>query len=256
LVNHESAGFLVRVYYALSFWAMAYILLYGLEVSKNKYFDRFLTYLPLVCVVATIICLFSDAFISGSLVVHKTLLSVQGPWYWVFQLSVFVSMLSVITLLLIGSVRSSEYAVRTQCAYTLLAMAPLTLVGPAIVILQMMGAVVNTVMLLPIASTLYLLMIFIGEARHGLTDLRMYLPNSVERRTSSKLLRTSARFSNREVSFKEAQELVERTLIIHALEKSKYNVSHAAKHMQISRSTLYSACKRLGVDLSYGSERN
>jgi len=248
--TNENATHVVRFYYAFSFWGMIYILLYALEVSKSAWFKTMWVALPIFAGFASLISLFTDQIVSGSTVIDGILISSKGSLYWIFQSTVLISMFTTVGLLIVGSLRASGYATRTQCVFALIAIAPLTLVGPTIIFLQSYGVIINTSMLLPICSTLYLVIVFIGESRHGLTDIRMYLPKSIERQTSQKLLELCAKFSNSEYSLRETQDLVERTLIMHALQKTNYNMSQSAEQMQVNRSTLYSACKRLGIELS------
>ena len=51
---------------------------------------------------------------------------------------------------------------------------------------------------------------------------------------------------------KEARDDLEKSLLIRALEENKYNISAAARTLNISRNTLYNRMKRYGMDVSKG----
>jgi len=105
-------------------------------------------------------------------------------------------------------------------------------------------------MILPFASTLYLIVIVFGERSHKLTDIRAYLPYSTERQATRKLLKLYADFSTRRVPYKQVREDCERALITYALKKTDYNVTETAVLMNIKRSTVYSMCGRLGIKVA------
>jgi len=250
MFNNINTDWLVRVYYSLSIMAMMHMLAYAFEVSKVAKLSEKISYIAAFSIVAVFAMLFSDTIVTGSAPLGYTVTAVHGSGYWLFQTLVVSSMSATIVALALGYRKSPDHLTQTQCLYTLLAIAPLTLVGPIVVALQALGVAINASLLLPIFSTLYLAVIILGESTHRLTDIRMYLPKSLEHETSKKLFNACALYSTNTFSIKEAQDDIERTLILHALKKNKYNVSKTARQIQMKRSTLYSVCNRLGIEPS------
>jgi len=250
MFNHINTDWLVRVYYSLSVLGMMHILLYALEVSKVANLPAKINYATAFSIVAVLAILFSDTIVTGSAPLGYTVTALHGSGYLLFQALVVFSMFATIGVLAQGYRKNHDHLSQTQCLYTLLAIVPLTLVGPTVVALQALGVTINASLLLPVFSTLYLLVIILGESTHRLTDIRMYLPRSLEHQTSKKLFDACALYSSNTFSIKQAQEDIERTLILHALKKNKYNFSETARQIQMKRSTLYSACNRLGIEPS------
>jgi DNA-binding NtrC family response regulator len=157
---------------------------------------------------------------------------------------------SIIVILSMGYVRSNDSLTERQCLYTLLALLPLLLAGPTVLLLQHLGWQINTSLILPITSTFYLLVIVASEKVHRLTDIRAYLPFSAERKISRALFKTCTDYSSQQCSLKEAQNNCERILLLYSLEKNNYNVSKTAEMINVKRTTLYSICQRLDIPIS------
>jgi len=116
--------------------------------------------------------------------------------------------------------------------------------------LMVSGIQVNAIALLPIGTTLLVLITLKAENNHSLTDIRMYLPFSKERKISQDLIQIMSDYSISEKEYKKTINEIERVLLKYSYEKSKYCKSTTAKKMNVSRSTLYGMLDRLNIDYS------
>ena len=250
LFQYGGLEWIVRAYYCLSVWAMAYMVIYALDTSQSEHKATATIALLIFSTIVSVIFLSTDTVIAGAKLVDYVIMAERGAVYWTFQVTVFAMMGAVIVALINGYKRNSGDLIQIQCLWSLAAITPLALVGPLVIAFQLMGFALNVTALLPLASTAYLAIIVYGESRHGLTDIRVYLPYSLERKTAGSILKICAEFATSRSSLKEAQDGIERILITYALQKQNFNVSRAARMMSVNRSTLYSACRRLSVQIS------
>ena len=245
-----SVDWIVRGYYCLSVWGMCYMVIYASDTAKFKGTQAVAASLMTFAALASFVFMLTDFVIAKPTIENALIKAGRGPLYWTFQVSVFALMWAVLATLFNGYRSKSDHDTQTKCIYSLVAIAPLALVGPGVILLQEAGFGINTTLILPVCSTLYLLVIALGESKHRLTDIRIYLPFSVERKTAAELMATCAKFSSTSISLKDASSEIERVLIMHSLQKTNFNVKRSARMMNMNRSTLYSACKRLGIQLS------
>lgn len=240
---------LVRAYYLISLVAMMHVCAYAIEVSKVsvKSYIKITAIVFVFC--QSMLILFSDLLITGSESMGYTLTATHGPLYFLFTISVCSSMLFIAVILPKGYRITSDALAQIQCLYTLCAIAPLIMVGPIVILLQSLDWNINTAMLLPFASTFYLIIVVLGERSHKLTDIRAFLPFSSERKAARKLIKMYGSFSTHNASFKNSKDEIERALILYVLEKNRYNVLRSAEVMNVSRSTVYSVCKRLNIKI-------
>ena len=97
---------------------------------------------------------------------------------------------------------------------------------------------------MPLCTALFIMIIVRSESSHYITDLRRYLPSSAEYQTNAKVSRAVNHYLIGDKNFKETQTSIERLLVEHKLNKTDYNVTHAADQMGINRTTLHTWLKK------------
>jgi beta-lactamase superfamily II metal-dependent hydrolase len=131
----------------------------------------------------------------------------------------------------------------------LLAVLPLLVVAISVVVLMSMGIKINAAGIVPVLTTLFLLITIRGEANHKLTDVRRHIPFSLERKTSAQIMDIFSRYAQDEVNYRDGMAEIEKLLVTHKHSKNKGNVSVTAASMDIPRSSLYSIFRRLDINV-------
>jgi len=251
LVFLEAAGtihspYVISIYYVSSIWALFTVLSYVLEVCRIEILKLKIGVAALASVL-TILIVFSHFIIDGERSIGYVVTAVRGPLYWTFQafsLGIFVSS---VALLIKSTNKSKNHLIEIQSSYTLLALSPLVIGALSIMTLMNLGVSVNAAAIMPIATTLFLLITFKSETQHKLTDLRRFLPWSQERRTSSDIMEIFSSYAKDDMSYRDAVSDIERLLVMHKYDKSGGNASQTAQQMGMPRSSLYSIFNRLSI---------
>jgi len=236
----------LKIYYALTIFALLFIQFYSLHVSKIK--RSFLINL-FILFSLTIVCLilFSNKVIEGNFSINYSNSAAKGPLYILFQVYSLIGLSTVITTLIFGYRKANSHLIQIRCAYILLAFTPLILSCFSILILMAIGINLNATMILPLAISTFLYIIVKGESVHKLTDIRRFMPYSSERKTSQEVMEIYSRYAQDEISYRDCMSEIEKLLVIHKYSKNDKNASATAETMGMPRSSLYSIFNRLGI---------
>lgn len=245
----EQQLLILRWYYVMSFCSLAAILLYSIDVSKilmpHKNISVFIVGLTsFFCILS----LTTDLILAGSTSIGYIMTAVKGPYYWAFQVSALLTYAGIFCILIKGYIKAKQHITAIQCSYTLLAFAPKILVGVSLVILMALGVHLNAAAILPITTTLFLLITLKSEAKHKLTDIRRFVPFSIERKTSSEIMDIFSSYAKDETNYRDSMAEIEKLLVTHKHNKNGGNVSTTASSMEIPRSSLYSIFNRLDIE--------
>jgi DNA-binding NtrC family response regulator len=102
--------------------------------------------------------------------------------------------------------------------------------------------------LIPIATTIFLVVILRMERSHKLTDMRMLIPGSEESKVLGELMAAFSNYSIYGENHKETLNEIERALVIYKhTAMANMKTSEIAKEMGMPRPTLYSIYNRLGL---------
>lgn len=238
---------ILSAYYVATIWALCFLLIYANEVSRATIL-KFKTPLIATSVVITLFLVFSNAIIDGGRSIGYVMTAIKGPFYWVFQVFALVMLISTFVLLSAGYKRAKNHLIEIQTLNVLIALAPVMIVCFAIIALMNMGFDINATAVLPLATTLFLLMTLKNEAEHRLTDVRRFLPFSIERKTSNEIMDIYTQYARDQISYRDSVNQIERLLVLHKYSKSDGNASETAELMGVPRSSLYSIFNRLRID--------
>jgi len=239
---------LLKIYHALSIVCLALILIYAKSVSKTTKQIHSNVIIGLSIIISALIMV-SDSLISGSQSIGYSATAVKGPLYIVFQtFSTFLLIATTVTLIL-GYRRATSHLTQIQCAYVLIAFLPLILTSSGVILAMAAGYQINATMVVPIAFTLFLFITIKSEYQHKLTDLRRFLPNSPERKTSQEIMELFSSYARDEASYRDSINQIEKLLVMHKYSKNGKNASATAETMGMPRSSLYSIFNRLSIDL-------
>ena len=246
------ADILLRLYYVATIYVVLYMFLHALSVSKTGT-QLVTSALIAVSTILSILLLFTDVLIAGLYSIGYTITAVKGPLYWLFATYMLTFLSSSFMVTFYGYKRAETKIDSVRCLHSILALAPLALVGILILSFNIANIEINATGLIPIATTLFLIIVLKTESKHKLSDLRRVLPLSAERKTTDKLmglLDSYIQNSNQSNVYKELQDGIEKEIIEYSLKKCGGNVTSTAKMMGLkNRSTLYSMMNRLEMDL-------
>ncbi len=242
----KSPDLLFRSYYVLLCGMLAYMLAYAAEVSNLK--PKWLY--PLLVAICTIVgsaILFTDLVVAGYTTIGYSITAIRAEHYWLFQLTALPLLISTAAVLIAGYIKSDEHIIQIRCLYTLLGLAPLIICIISVIVLMAMGFKINAMMIIPISSTLFILITLKTEAQHRLTDVRRMIPYSIERTTSNEIQNVISNYAMENKSHKEAIADIEKLLVVYKNTKTGNNVSKTAESMGLPRSTVYAIFKRLEI---------
>jgi len=247
-MHFESANFVARAYYAVSMWALVFMLNYAnFTVHRRSLSVPIITGLFIYASIFSALLFFTDGIVNGSVATGITIAATRGEIYPLFQASVLIGMGAFLSVLINGLVTAKDADTEIRCWYSLLSLSPIVLLAVGIVLLQLVGINFTATLLMPVFSTVFLLVPLYYESVHRITDIRLYLPFSVERGVAANVLDVCSDFSSNKISFKEAHDQLEKELVLYSLRKNNFNVSKSAESMDLNRTTLYSILKRHGI---------
>jgi len=240
-------GFVITAYYLASIWGLAVMLLYALDVGQYK--NQYLVIVPItLAVVLSLGVMFTDLVVGGERALGYVLTAVRGPLYWSFQLYSATMFILVASVLIRGYRNAKTHITEIQCLSTLLALAPFTVSACAIMILMNLGFNLNATTILPIATSAFLVITLLGEAKHNLTDVRRFLPWSAEKKTSNQIMDIFSNYARDDMDYRQAVNDIEKLLVVHKYQKNDENASATAELMGMPRSSLYSIFNRLKIE--------
>jgi len=238
---------LFRVYYAATMVMLYYMCVYAIAVTRIPFLKKLHVPLTLWVASGAVIAIGTDWLIAGFKPIGYSITAIQGPYYWMFGLSTLAALVFVTGTLVLGYRRSEEHKVQVQCLYNLAALSPVVILGFVIIPLLLTGQEINAAVVLPICTTLFLLITLQSEAKHRFTDIRRYLPFSREREMNTQVMSLISQFSMDQISYKEMSEQIEKIAIQHKLALSGDSISEAARRLKMKRTTLYSMLDRHGI---------
>lgn len=247
--NDGSSEWLMRCYYSLSVFVLAFGISYAFEVSSGETNrsgrQRTLLWVPPALITAFVF--FSDIIIAGANPTTTASTAALGEHYWIFQVYSFASIVAIASLLWRGYRNGESERRKIQCMCIMIAFTPLLMTAAAILTLMGMGIDVNALSILPIASSLFLLIVIYGERYHYMTDLSRLLPYSAERIMVNEMLEVACKYASEDFTHKETMDELNKLVIVFKQNKYKGNIMQTAKSMDVSRSTLYSMLKRYDI---------
>ena len=237
----------IRAYYCSSLLSATYLVLYGLKIGGFIRFNKFTLLALAIPLLPAVFIAFSDLIITGNTFQNGKYFASHGPFYEVFSIYVFASQILMCGALVYGYFAAKDLIVKNQCLYVGVALLPIFLSVVVVIVSQKLGITANTLTMLPLASTLFLFILYKGESAHGLTDLRKWIPFSTERKASNQISSAESDYFLNRISFLEFKNRVERIALLKALSDSDGCITHAAKSMDMNRSTMYSMLKKHGI---------
>lgn len=244
--NHQaSTGFFMRCYYACVCIVIVYCYIYVMNEKDYIWQKLICWFVCLVCVLFVLGIFFSDLIITGYTYLPYSVTATKGDLYFLFRIFALLFFLMLFTTIINNYVNAKAIEQKVHYFYTLLAFLPLTIICSAVVFLMAMDFNINAIMLLPVASTLFLIISLKGESSTTLPfDWRSWLPLSLEHRLRGKLRAAEQKYINKSSSHQETMMQIEKALLEYQRDKHGGSIAKASKTIGIMRSTFYSKMNR------------
>lgn len=251
--NTDVDGTFLRLYYVATAYAILYMFLHGLAVSKLGS-TRSTSILVAIATTLSAGLLFTDFIIAGQYSIGYSVSAVKGSFYWLFASYLLITLTCNVCVTFYGYRNAKSQMDSVRCFHSLLALAPIMLVFFLAIIFKITNVGINATGLVPLATALFLAIVLNTESKHKLSDLRRVMPLSTERETTNNLMDLLDDYiqnSNQDNVYKKLHEGIEKEIILYSLKKCDNNISVTAKMMGLkNRSTLYSMMNRLDINLN------
>lgn len=251
LPEHQSLTMLFRSYYVVGIVGL--LLISHLAVTTSKISLSWPT--PLFASWALLLIsmvVFSDQIVDGYYAIEYAISATQGDYYLAFALFPPLVLLTVMVLLYLGLRRAGSQLDASRCLYWLVALTPIILGALLILSFKLFDLHSNVAGLISLATTFFTYLIIRSTTEQRLTDIRRFLPFTIERRTAAKLLEITDAYTqktNEENAYSEFRDSIERQAILYTIKKCDGNITETTRMMGLqNRSTLYSMFKRLNID--------
>lgn len=251
LLNEHNSEILLRCYYVCVTTVSAYVVYYSVDSDKLPLSFYVGLIYAVWAVVLSILFLASDSIVNGAMPLTFSVTAIKGDSYWLFQ-TFALSAIAITWYFLHFNYKASttpEEEIRNY--YALISITPLFLGAGLVMILMLFGVAINAAAVFPISSTLFLLILVHGKHSSSIkADPRDVIPFAQKSELATILGHVSYQYRIGNISHKDLMSKIEKAHIMHKLSFYEFNVSKTAKSMGISRSTLYSKFKILGIECS------
>lgn len=238
---------LLRLYYVALFFSLGYMCVFAMSVANQKKNIKYSFSILVIAFVLSLIVVFSDWIVAGSLSLGYTVTAVKGSYYFVFQFFVILGFLCIAYTLGRSYLTTFDIRIQLKCFYAMLALSPVIIMSLLVMLMMQMGFQYTGVVLLPFASTLVLLIVVKTEKDNDLIRIRNRLPFTARARAERKIIGIYRQHLDGDLGFHEARDEIEKIFIESALDRSANNKTLAAELLGLRRSTLYSIFGRLDM---------
>ena len=238
----------IRAYYCASVLSAAYMVVYGAKIAHFFELRMLKVVMSLLVIIPCFMIALSDVVVAGNELSNGKYFAIRGSLYGVFSGFVVICQLTMGAFLYYGYKNNNETPlIKIQCLYAGLSLLPIAITVLAVIAIQSFGGSANTTTMLPL-TTLFLLMIAISEQKYGLTDIRKWIPFSLQWRLANKVAKLKFLYNTGQIDFKKYIDLIEKFELVFALQSSNQSVTATARKLGIKRSTVYSMMKRHNVN--------
>ena len=252
LINGHNVDMLCRAYYAVTVFLCLFLALFGLS-SYRPLKNLGLILMVLLATTLSASILFTDLIILGYESTAYAITAITGDFFALVIIYFLLTTFAALTGLVLSYRYSESQLASIRSLYSLIATLTVILAFTTAALFKVIEIGINAAAIVPLATTLFLLITLYSESKHKLTDIRRFLPYSLENRASNQFLELIDNYvqtENREAAYKNLREEIEKEIIFYSLEKCNNNISQASKMMGLKNaSTLYSMMNRLSIDI-------
>ena len=239
-INANYSDFILRSYFIFYCISLTYSCAYVSNTDKYP-IQKFVLYAHyLIALLLTCSFFTSTAMINGYSDNGIFVTAIKGDYFWAFQCFLITSVSLSLASLIFNYLSEDDKSIKIGYAYTMLGFAPLGITILVISTLMLLGFNANGSGLIPIATTLFLLITATGKSPHLLkNDPRALVPITKEAELQRIFSKVRTQSSLGRMPLKDAINTIEFQIISYTLNKNSGNMSLTARDLGMSRSTLY-----------------
>lgn len=248
IFNKTDPTIALKIYYSCLIGGIAAMCVYTTSIFNKNWLKTIIKIVTSLSLIIICLLMFTPMIINGYKPLGELVTASKGSFYFIFQSVAISALLYSFISLIYTCLTNKETEKKVRAAYVLASFIPVILTGLSIIFLMILGIQINAIALLPIATTLLLLITLKAEKNHSITDIRMYMPFSKERKISQNLIHIISDYSVSDKDYRNTVKDIERVLLSYSYEKTNFCKSKTAEKLNVSRSTLYSMFDRLNVE--------
>ncbi|MFT6005823.1 MAG: hypothetical protein ACI9SX_000794 [Pseudoalteromonas tetraodonis] len=233
---------LYRVYYAITFVLIAYACSMGIEIGNARRYWPFLLVEKLIWAasfIGVIFSLFTPKILMGLTSLGYSYTAIRGDSYALFLVTAVLAMVFGIMGIASGLTSANDERQRQRSVMALIAFFPIVFAALGVLGMMSVGININGLVALPLGSALFLSILVYSERKHGLTDIKKLLPGTNEKKVIARISALFSEYALGNSDYYPAIDEIERLMVSYAHDKHEGNIMRTAKHMGVSRSTLY-----------------
>jgi len=251
-LNHDQyAEYIIRMYW-VGLTSILMLTIYFVAINPAQ---RLASHaLGLLAAGFVVVVLFTDFVIKGHDVSSIQLTAIYGEYsliYMAWALCVSALVCGICTWNLINA---QSDRCKIIAIYQLLAVSPFILITLITQGIYAIGYKPSSLMMVPIGSTIFMLITYFSAAKELIRDPRFYIPGMREYKVNQNLYRTISDYALDQTNLPATLESLEKTLIQYKFDINNGNAQTTAEALGVPRSTFYSKAERLGIKLSRDSK--
>jgi len=232
------AEWAIRPQYVCAMWAATLMCVYAFNAANlASKLQRLTISLYVIASAFAVAIMLSNYIVSGLTSIGYSLTAIKGEFYLSYLAYVALCFLITVSTLVYGSLRAANDEKRNRCLWALVSLLPIIVIGSILVALLHFEVKINGSGLIPLATSLFLLITLKTEKQHHLTDVRRYLPFSAERKANKELQEIFTKYTFNLITYKELKTGIEVLGLRYKYSKSD-NISQIARDVGMGRSTI------------------
>lgn len=241
----QSLNLLLKSYYVCCVTGLVYGYFY-VKDSTNYSVQKYLSFaISATGIVLIPIILFSDTVVGGYAENTVPVAAIKGKLFWTFEIFTLLSVVASVSTLFYNYAKSKDPIQQIAYAYTIAGLLLLAVSVLTIIVLMILGINANGTGIIPIATTLFLLITVKGKNTHLIAkDPRKLNPLSAESAMAKQIEWAQTQMALNKVGLKEAVTNIEAALIHYKLDKNDGNISETARQFGVARSTINKKLER------------
>ena len=250
LGNHFSylVLYVLRGYYV--FLSLAFAMLF--EISVILAMDQKKTWkglwgFRLICAAIVIFISVSESVVISAEFIGYTFSRVPGPYYFVAPAYLFTMLLLSMITCCFGYIVAKTHYAKVQCTFVILSVFSMAIPIVLVIILMAYEVKISAALILPIASTLFLIVLTYALNTRGIYNIRVWIPGSKMCSLFFSWHKEFVIYPDWMMSAKERRQRNEKRFLIEALMRADGNQGKAAKNLNVSPSSMSIKRKFYGI---------
>lgn len=234
--------YLYKVYYSITFVLMAYACSMGIEIGgarRIKWFSYVERCVWVLSGLGVVLSLFTSKILGGLTSLGYIYTAVKGDYYELFLATSVIALLGSLAGLSVGLKSSNSERQKRRSLIAILAFFPVVAAALTVLALMSAGYKTNALVVLPLASAVFLVILVYSERAHGLTDVQKIMPGTRQKQAIDRMSRLFSEYALGKIEYYYAIDEIEKLMVGYAHDKHDGNILRTAEHMGLSRSTLY-----------------